>query len=97
MKYFPAIIVGLSLLSSCQEEPEQKLEQLNNKSAREVTLTTATNGDTVYHITKQHIWYAGEKIAEKIDTIATPNKVMTWDTAAVKPTISKIPIYVTVQ
>lgn len=94
------IFSGLTLAlfwASCADEPEQKLEQINNKSAREVTLTTAVLGDTVYHITKQKVWYGGEMIAESVDTLRTPNKVITWDTATNKPTLSKVPIYVTVQ
>ena len=76
----------------------QNLEELDQKSAREVTLTTATKGDTVYHITKQIIWVNGEKIQEKTDTITTKLTENTWEADSSKvEKLNQIPIYVTVQ
>jgi len=93
-----AFLFGASiLLYSCESEPEQKLETLDQKSAREVTLMTVTQGDSVLHLTKQIIWSNGEKIAEQIDTIITPNKTITWDESQKITPMSQVPIYVTVQ
>lgn len=82
---------------SCQKTEEKNLEELDKKSAREVTLTTVKKGDSILHITRQHIWYNGEKIAEKTDTIVTANKVATWGDTAEQTPMSEIPIFVTVQ
>ncbi|MBP3943718.1 hypothetical protein J5U18_09105 [Sphingobacteriaceae bacterium WQ 2009] len=87
---------SILLLVSCQNQPAQKLENLDKKSAREVTLTTVTKGDSVLHITKQKIWYNGEQIAEQNDTLITADKPSTWggtDTTSLR----QVPIYVTVQ
>jgi len=96
MKY-TFIIISVLGLASCANEPEQALEQLDKKSAREVTLKTVTKGDTVLHITTQHIWYNGEEIASKYDTIKTGIAPQTWGTVDTASTLSKVPIYVTVQ
>lgn len=96
MKYL-LVLLTATLLWSCSQEKEAPLEQLNKKSAREVTLMTVKSGDSVYHITRQFIWFNGQKIAEKQDTIVTANKVNTWDTEAQKSSLGEIPIYVTVQ
>ncbi|GEM63199.1 hypothetical protein SF1_11810 [Sphingobacterium faecium NBRC 15299] len=97
MKY---IFFGLSIsiLMSCSEANQDKpLEQLDKKSAREVVLVTETKGDSVLHITKQHIWFNGEKIADKSDTIITAKRVNTWSVGDTAQTLSEVPIYVTVQ
>lgn len=97
MKY---IFFGLSILilMSCSEANQEKpLEQLDKKSAREVVLVTETKGDSVLHITKQHIWFNGEKIADKSDTIITAKRVNTWSVGDTAQTLSEVPIYVTVQ
>ncbi|UYW02287.1 hypothetical protein K5I29_05135 [Flavobacterium agricola] len=98
MKYIFVLGLLFSLSSCVNQTQQQNLESLDQKSAREVTLTTATKGDTVYHITKQIIWVNGEKIQEKADTITTNLIENTWasDTNADKP-LNQIPIYVTVQ
>lgn len=67
---------------------EQKLEQIDKNSAREVVLTSAEVGDTVYHLTKQKIWVNNQLVAESVDTLKT---VKGWN-----DTIKK-PIYVTIQ
>ncbi len=91
-------ILSISVLASCGEaQKEQALEQLDKKSAREVTLKTVTQGDTVLHITTQHIWYNGEQIASKSDTITTPIAPNTWDGVDSTKSLNKVPIYVTVQ
>lgn len=91
-------VLSVSLLASCgSTQKEQTLEQLDKKSAREVTLKTITLGDTVLHITTQHIWYNGEQIASKSDTLKTLAAPNTWDGVDSTKTLSKVPIYVTVQ
>lgn len=92
------LLASLALLASCNSEPkEEALEKLNKKSAREVTLTTIVQGDSVLHLTKQNIWFNGEQIAAKVDTLITPLKANTWsDTAGVAP-LNRVPIFVTVQ
>lgn len=97
MKYLLAILGGITI-ASCQEgQREQALTQLDKKLAREVTLNTVTNGDSVLHITIQHIWYNGEQIASKRDTIKTAAMPSTWDRADSSATLSEVPIYVTIQ
>lgn len=98
MKY---LFVFLSLLSviSCTSgiKKEQALEELDKKSAREVTLKTVTQGDSVLHITTQHIWFNGDEVASKSDTIKTAVAPKSWDAVDSSKTLSKVPIYVTVQ
>lgn len=67
---------------------EQKLEQIDKNSAREVVLTSVEKGDTVLHLTKQKIWANNQLVAESVDTLKT---VKGWN-----DTIKK-PIYVTIQ
>lgn len=89
---------SLAFFMSCQNPTqEQNLESLNKKSAREVTLTTITKGDTVYHLTKQNIWVNGEQIAQKVDTIKTKLTEATWSSDENQIKLNQIPIYVTVQ
>ncbi|WP_270090551.1 hypothetical protein [Sphingobacterium sp. SYP-B4668] len=95
INYICGAISILSLLS-CNNR-EQSLEQLDKKSAREVTLKTLTEGDSVLHITTQHIWYNGEQIAFKSDTLVTARTPNTWNQVDSTQTLSKVPIYVTVQ
>jgi lipopolysaccharide assembly outer membrane protein LptD (OstA) len=97
MKQALSLFAIILLLLSCQEEAKQNLEEINKKSAREVTLMTVQNGDTVYHITRQLIWLQGEKIAEKTDTIITANKATLWSEKDTTLLLNKVPIYVTVQ
>lgn len=83
---------------SCSNAKQDKpLEQLDKKSAREVVLITEIKGDSVLHITKQRIWFNGEEIVAKNDTITTAKKVSTWSVADSTQTLSEVPIYVTVQ
>lgn len=89
------LLLAMGACSNAQKE--QPLEQLNKKSAREVTLKTVTQGDSVLHITTQHIWFNGEEIASKSDTLKTAVAPNTWDTVDSTQTLSKVPIYVTVQ
>lgn len=92
------LVLSLILFASCQNPTqEQTLEGLNKKSAREVTLTTVTKGDTVYHLTKQNIWVNGEQIAQKVDTIKTKLTETTWNSDENQIKLNQIPIYVTVQ
>ena len=85
-------------IASCQNrQGEQALTKLDKKLAREVTLKTVTKGDSVLHITTQHIWYNGEQIASKSDTIQTAVTPNTWDRADSSATLSQVPIYVTIQ
>ena len=92
------VLFSISLFFSCgNPTKEDSLENLDKKSAREVTLTTVTKGDTVYHLTKQNIWVNGEKLVEKVDTIKTALKENTWSTDTLSKKLNEIPIYVTVQ
>ena len=97
MKYLLMTLSLLGLASCTNVSEEKSLEQLDKKSAREVTLKTVTQGDTVLHITTQHIWYNGEQVASKIDTIKTEVAPKTWGQVDTANTLSKVPIYVTVQ
>lgn len=98
MKQILLILTGIVLLSSCgPRDDEQALETLDKRSAREVTLMTVTRGDSVYHISRQLIWFNGEKIAEQTDTIVTANKMASWSAADSASSLNKVPIYVTVQ
>lgn len=97
MKYLLGIL-GFFTIASCQNrQREQALTQLDKKLAREVTLKTVTKGDSVLHITTQHIWYNGEQIASESDTIKTAVTPNTWDGADSSATLSEVPIYVTIQ
>ncbi len=97
MKYPLATLCFIGL-AACQDgQREQALEQLDKKSAREVTLRTVTQGDSVLHITTQHIWYNGEQVASKSDTMVTAVVPSTWDSADSSATLGNVPIYVTVQ
>jgi len=97
MKYLLSIL-GLIAIAACQNrQREQALTQLDKKLAREVTLKTVTQGDSVLHITTQHIWYQGEQIASESDTIKTAVQPNTWDRADSSATLSQVPIYVTIQ
>ncbi|MBA5793115.1 hypothetical protein H1R17_08900 [Flavobacterium sp. xlx-214] len=90
--------LGLIMLSSCgNTNNDQALENLDKKSSREVTLTTVTEGDTVYHLTKQTIWINGEKIADKVDTLTTKLQENSWGADTTSMKLNQIPIYVTVQ
>lgn len=94
------VLLTVITLFSCNSsaEKEQNLENLDKKSAREVTLSTVTKKDTVYHLTKQIIWVNGEKIAEQTDTIITKLVENTWETDSTKvQKLNQVPIYVTVQ
>lgn len=92
------MLTGITLLNSCgANEDERTLETLDKKSSREVTLMTVTQGDSVYHISRQFIWFNGEKIAERTDTIVTANKVASWSANDSANSLNKVPIYVTVQ
>lgn len=97
MKYLFTIVSILSLASCSNQKQEKPLEELDKKSAREVTLKTVTQGDSVLHITSQHIWFNGDKIASKSDTLITALAPKSWDTTDSSKTLSKVPIYVTVQ
>ncbi len=97
MKHVLILTAALLGLASCGNEQAQNLEQLDKKSAREVTLMTQKQGDSVWHISKQIIWYNGEKIAERYDTIITPSTLNTWGGGDSSQQLSLIPIYVTVQ
>ncbi|HLS38448.1 MAG TPA: hypothetical protein VK023_09275 [Sphingobacterium bovisgrunnientis] len=98
MKYLFLLITLVGFASCANSSSEEKpLEQLDKKSAREVTLKTVTQGDTVLHITTQHIWYNGEQVASKSDTIKTEVAPKTWGAVDSASTLSKVPIFVTVQ
>lgn len=97
MKYLIVILSVFGVASCANPAEEQALEQLDKKSAREVTLKTVTQGDSVLHITTQHIWFNGEQIASKSDTLKTAVAPNTWDAVDSTKTLSKVPIFVTVQ
>lgn len=97
MKYLLTILCFITLAACQDRQNEQALEQLDKRSAREVTLKTVTRGDSVLHITSQNIWYNGEQIASESDTIVTAIAPNTWDAVDSSATLSKVPIYVTVQ
>ncbi|AIM37921.1 hypothetical protein KO02_15410 [Sphingobacterium sp. ML3W] len=97
MKYILFVLPILIFISCADVKKEKPLETLDKKSAREVVLVTESKGDSVLHITRQHIWFNGEKIADKSDTIVTAKSVNTWTVADSTQTLSEIPIYVTVQ
>lgn len=96
MKYY-LLAAAILLLFGCKEK-EQVLEQLDKKSAREVTLSTVKQGDSVWHITHQVVWFNGSKLAEQSDTLRTANVRGDWSTEdTTSNQLSKVPIYVTVQ
>lgn len=97
MKYLLSALCFIGFMSCNNAQSEQALEQLDKKSAREVTLKTVAKGDSVLHITTQHIWYNGEQITSKSDTMVTAIAPGTWNTTDSSATLSKVPIYVTVQ
>lgn len=97
MKYIFALFSVIALAACSNTQQGQSLEQLDKKSAREVTLKTVLQGDSVLHITTQHIWFNGEQIASKNDTLKTENSPKTWETTDSTKNLSKVPIYVTVQ
>lgn len=97
MKYLLSLLCLFSITSCHHTHNEQALEQLDKKSAREVTLKTVTKGDSVLHITTQHIWFNGDQITSMSDTIVTAVAPGTWNTTDSSTTLSKVPIYVTVQ
>lgn len=97
MKYLLSILCFITTVACQNTQNEQALEQLDKRSAREVTLKTVTKGDSVLHITTQNIWYNGEQITSKNDTIVTAVAPNTWDGVDSSATLSKVPIYVTVQ
>lgn len=84
-------------LTACTEKPENKLESLDKKSAREVTLSTEVVGDTVLHLVKQRIWANGELILAKVDTLKTSQQIIDSKTNQEPATMAKVPIYVTVE
>ena len=88
---YSALIAPLFIACQTENSSEQNLEQLDQKSAREVVLSTKTIGDSTLHITKQKIWSNNQIIAEKIDTLVTP-KAPVIDSAN-----ESLPIYVTIQ
>lgn len=85
------------MYSCTPTEQEQRLENLDKKSAREVALITLPQGDSVLHITTQHIWFNGEKIVSQSDTIVTAKQPSTWNGTDSNLLLDKVPIYVTVQ
>lgn len=96
-KYLFGALTLMALASCNQPQKEQALEQLDKKSAREVTLKTVVQKDSVLHITTQHIWFNGEQIASKSDTIITAVAPDTWNAVDSTQNLGKVPIYVTVQ
>jgi O-methyltransferase involved in polyketide biosynthesis len=97
MKYILFVLTSMVFMSCSNAQQDKPLEQLDKKSAREVILVTEVKGDSVLHITKQHIWFNGEKIAAQNDTIITAKHVNTWSVGDTTQTLSEVPIYVTVQ
>ena len=90
--------MALSLaFTACTEKPENKLESLDKKSAREVTLSTEVVGDTVLHLVKQRIWANGELILAKVDTLKTAQQIIDPKTNQEPTAMAKVPIYVTVE
>lgn len=88
LAYLASPILFISCLSSGNNNEEQKLEQIDKNSAREVVLTSEEKGDTIYHLTKQKIWSNNQLIAERVDTLKA---VKGWNDTI------KAPIYVTIQ
>ncbi len=97
MKLLIGIFTLLGFVACTNAKPEQNLEQLDKKSAREVTLKTVTQGDSVLHITVQTIWFNGEQVVAQADTLKTAISPNTWDVVDSTKNLSKVPIYVTVQ
>lgn len=87
LTYLMILSFFVSCLSGGNQE-EQKLEQIDKNSAREVVLTSEEKGDTIFHLTKQKIWSNNQLVAEKVDTLKT---VKGWNDTI------KAPIYVTIQ
>lgn len=87
LAYLALPVLFLSCTSGGNNE-EQKLEQIDKNSAREVVLTSEEKGDTVYHLTKQKIWSNNQLVAERVDTLKA---VKGWNDTI------KAPIYVTIQ
>lgn len=91
-----AALLGLFFVS-CTDTNTNKLESLDKKTAREVTLTTEIVGDSVYHLVKQRIWANNELILAKIDTLKTANTIENPKVPGESVKLEKVPIYVTVE
>lgn len=87
LAYLALLVLFISCFSNGNKE-EQKLEQIDKNSAREVVLTSIEKGDTIFHLTKQKIWSNNQLVGEKVDTLKT---VKGWNDSI------KAPIYVTIQ
>ena len=97
MKVLVGLLAALSMMACSNAKQDQALEQLDKKSAREVTLKTVSQGDSVLHITLQTIWFNGEQVISHADTLKTPLAPNTWDAVDSAQNLSRVPIYVTVQ
>lgn len=97
MKRILSLFAISMLWISCTEKAENKLESLDKKSAREVTLSTEVVGDTVLHLVKQRIWANGELVLAKIDTLKTAQNILDTKTNQEPAAMAKVPIYVTVE
>lgn len=97
MKYQIFLFLAITLgMTSCMQQSNNNLTELDKKSSREVSLSSKVVGDTIYHITSQKIWADGTLIAEKTDTIKTIKEINSWGASA--PTsLIKAPIFVTVE
>lgn len=95
-KIVPLLVCSLAFVA-CTQRPENKLESLDKKSAREVTLSTEVVGDTVLHLVKQRIWANGELVLAKVDTLKTALQIIDSKTNQEPAAMAKVPIYVTVE
>lgn len=97
MKKIATLLILTISLSACTGQEQSKLETLDKKSAREVTLSTEIKGDTVLHLVKQRIWAHGELVLAKVDTLKTLQSIPDTKSNQPNENMSKVPIYVTIE
>ncbi|MDR0229444.1 MAG: hypothetical protein LBI72_10320 [Flavobacteriaceae bacterium] len=96
MKYILFVAIVILGVSCGGDSNNSTLEQLDKKSAREVSLKSVVVGDSILHITEQKIWAEGQLVVQKSDTIKTAKEIKSWDSNTAT-TLVKTPIYVTVE
>ncbi len=98
MKIYFLFLIGLTaLFTSCTNSAQtNNLTHLEKTAAREVSLKTVVQGDSIFHITSQTIWANDQIISTKTDTIKTLKEIPDWN-ANTPTSLVNIPIFVTVQ
>lgn len=90
------IVLAVVFCSACTQQAANKLEALDTKSSREVTIKSEVSGDSILHITHQKIWANGQIVAQKTDTVKTAKEITAWGESN-PVSLVKTPIYVTVE